>query len=389
MPLADRSMNILIVDDKRNMRRTIKNILRKIGYERFEEADDGDTALVKLTSNEFDLVLCDWNMPRMNGSEVLKAVREKEDLKDIPFLMITAEMNEETVAQVIETEVDDYLLKPFTPSLLQEKIDKILQAKSAPSPIETHLNLGQVHLKSRQYKEALAEFKKAIGINPQSPRAWLAVGQVSETLGELDKAEEVYRKAVDLSPQFIKAHEALAGIYQARGDAEKAAESLQAAVMISPKNPDRQMNLGKALIKTGKTEEAKKAFGTVMDLAKANQSEMARQIGEVYLEAGLEAEAQDIFLEGLAASPNDLHLFNRLGIAYRKQKKFKEAVANYEKALKIDPHNENLFYNLGRAHYEDGNKEKSALAMRAALKLYPQFEEAEAFLARVLKVEAR
>ncbi len=384
MTLVDKSLNILIIDDKINMRRTIRNILRKIGYEKFIEAEDGDAALAKIKVNDIDLILCDWNMPGMNGREVLGAVREMENYRNVPFLMITAETNEETVAEVIEVEVDDYLLKPFTPGLLQNKIEKILRSKSVPSPIDTHLNLGQVYLKAGQHNQAVSEFQKALRINPKSPRALLAVGQVAEAKGEAAKAEEVYKKALQLSPQFIKAHEALAKLYQERGEAEKAARSLQAAVRISPKNSERQMNLGKALIRTGKKDEAKKAFETVMKMAKEDQSELARQIGEVYLEAGLEADAQDVFLEGLAANPNDLHLFNRLGIAYRKQKKFKEAVANYEKALKIDPENENLYYNLGRAHYENGNRQKSALAMRAAIKLYPEFEEARAFLDKVL-----
>ena len=328
--------------------------------------------------------MCDWNMPRMNGNELLRAVRDNPKLKNLPFLMITAEMNEATVAAAIEDEVDDYILKPFTPVTLQEKMQKILDIRAAPSPIDTHLNLGQVYLQSRQLKEAMEEFKKAYQINPKSPRVMLAIAGLYKSSGELGKATELLKQAIKLSPQFVKAHEALAEIYLAQDEISKAKSHLGTAVAIAPRNIERQMEYGKTLIKSGDTGEAKGAFKAVMQMARENHSEMARQIGEVYLEAGLEAEAQDVFLEGLAANPTDIHLHNRLGIAYRKQKKFKEAVENYEKALKIDPENENLYYNLGRAYHEAGNLEKSASAMRVAMRLYPEFEEAKLFLTKVL-----
>ncbi len=385
MALVDSSLKILIVDDKVNMRRTIRNLLKKIGYQNIAEADDGDTALVKLESGSYDFILCDWNMPRMNGNELLRAIRENPNLKNMPFLMITAEMNEATVAAAIEDEVDDYILKPFTPGILQEKMEKILKVKVAPSPIDTHLNLGQAYLQSRLFKEALEEYKKALKINPKSPRVMLAIAQVYESSGEIEKAKELLQQAVKLSPKFVKAHEALAAIFLAQDEIDKAKSHLGTAVAIAPRNIERQMEYGKTLLKVGSNNEAKSAFKTVMEMAKENHSEMARQIGEVYLEAGLEAEAEGAFLEGLAANPTDIHLHNRLGIAYRKQKKFAEAIANYEKALKIDPENENLYYNLGRAYHEAGDMDKSASAMRVALRLYSEFEEARAFLTKVLK----
>lgn len=385
MALVDSSLRILIIDDKVNMRRTIKNLLKKCGYRNFHEADDGDKAMIKLEFEPIDFILCDWNMPRMNGGEVLKAVRGNSVLKKTPFLMITAEMDEGQVATAIEDGVDDYILKPFTPGLLQEKMEKILKAKAAPSPIEINLNLGHAYFKSHRFKEALTEYKKALKINAESPRVSLAMAQVFEATGDIGRAEKLLNRAIRLSPKFVKAHEALSVVLASRGDAEGALKHLEEAVAIAPKNIERQMKLGKALIEGGNEKQAKISFMAVMDIAKENQSEMARQIGEIYLEAGLEAEAQDIFLEGLAADPTDLHLHNRLGIAYRKQKKYKEAVANYEKALKIDPENENLHYNLGRAHHEAGDIDKAASAMRVALRLYPEFEEARDFLTKALR----
>jgi len=385
MARPDKSLKILIVDDKNNMRRTIRNLLRKIGYEDFVEADDGDTALTKLRTHDIDLVLCDWNMPRMNGGELLKAVRDNDDLKDLPFLMITAEANEATVAEAGEVDVDGYILKPFTPKLIQEKIEKVLEARATPSPLETHLSVGQVFVKSKQYERAREEFQAALRINPNSPRALLAMGQLEEVQGNVKKAQGLLEQAVKLSPNFLKARKALIKLYQARGDLKNAAEHLRAAVRISPRNVDSQVEFGRVLILTDRTEEAHEVFGRVIKLSQDDLPETARQIGEIYLEAGLEAQAEGVFLQGLATNPNDIHLYNRLGIAYRKQSKFQEAVENYQAALKIAPDNEKLLYNLGRAFFEADDRDRSEAAMRRALKLDPEFTEAEEFLTKVLK----
>lgn len=385
MARPDRSLKILIVDDKNNMRRTIRNLLRKIGYDKFIEADDGDTALTKLRTHEVDLILCDWNMPRMNGGELLRAVRDNDELKDLPFLMLTAEANEATVAEAGEVDVDGYILKPFTPKLIQEKIDKVLEARDTPSPLETHLNVGQVFLKSKQYDRAKEEFEAALKINPNSPRALLARGQLDEAQGRVDEALKRYEQAVKLSPNFLKARKALVRHYQDKGDLTKTLEHLRASVRISPRNLDSQVEFGRVLILKGRNDEAHEAFGKVIKLFKDDLPETARRVGEIYLETGLEAEAEEVFLQGLATNPNDIHLYNRLGIAYRKQKKFKEAVENYKAALRIAPDNEKLLYNLGRAFFEAEDRERSESAMRQALKLDPDFAEAEEFLTRVLK----
>jgi len=123
--MPDLDMKILIVDDFATMRRIIKNILRQLGYKNIEEADDGATALPLLKSQHFDLVISDWNMPEMSGLELLKSVRGDDQLKDMPFLMVTAEAQKENVIEAVKAKVSNYIIKPFTAETLAEKINKI------------------------------------------------------------------------------------------------------------------------------------------------------------------------------------------------------------------------------------------------------------------------
>jgi len=118
-------MRILVVDDFASMRKIIKGLLKQIGFKNIEEADDGSTALEKLKVGEFGLIICDWNMPKVPGIEVLKAVRNDPQLKDLPFLMVTAEAKKDNVMEAVKAGVNQYIVKPFTAETLRKKLEKI------------------------------------------------------------------------------------------------------------------------------------------------------------------------------------------------------------------------------------------------------------------------
>lgn len=121
----DLSMKILVVDDFSTMRRIIKNILKQIGFTNVDEAENGQVALSKLLDGDYDFVVSDWNMPEMSGIELLKSVRSNETIKDLPFLMVTAEAKKENVVEAVKAGVNNYIVKPFTADTLQGKISKI------------------------------------------------------------------------------------------------------------------------------------------------------------------------------------------------------------------------------------------------------------------------
>ena len=121
----DKNINVLIVDDFSTMRRILKNILRQLGFKNIMEADDGTTAVVLLKEKQVDLIICNWNMPKMTGIELLRHVRDTEGLSDIPFLMVTAEAQPENIIEAVKAKVSSYVVKPFTAEILGEKIDKI------------------------------------------------------------------------------------------------------------------------------------------------------------------------------------------------------------------------------------------------------------------------
>ncbi|MEW6739008.1 MAG: chemotaxis response regulator CheY, partial [Nitrospirota bacterium] len=125
-------IKVLVVDDFPTMRRIVKNLLKQIGFENIDEAEDGVQALNKLKSGNYGLVVSDWNMPNMEGIDLLRNIRqEAEPLKNIPFLMVTAEAEKEKVIEAIKSGVDNYIVKPFTAEVLKEKLEKIADKKTS------------------------------------------------------------------------------------------------------------------------------------------------------------------------------------------------------------------------------------------------------------------
>ena len=124
----DLDMKILVVDDFATMRKIVTNLLRQVGFKNIQDADDGATALVKLKAEKFDFIISDWNMPKMSGLELLKAVRGDADMKATPFMMVTAEALKENIVAAIQAGASDYIVKPFNTATLEGKIKKIFGA---------------------------------------------------------------------------------------------------------------------------------------------------------------------------------------------------------------------------------------------------------------------
>jgi two-component system, chemotaxis family, chemotaxis protein CheY len=127
--MLDPNMKILVVDDFQTMRRIVKGVLRELGFVNIVEAENGLKALEVLKGEKIDFVVSDWNMPEMTGIDLLKTVRATEEWKNLPFLMVTAEGKSEQVIEAVKNRVNNYVIKPFTPAVLEEKIRKIFESK--------------------------------------------------------------------------------------------------------------------------------------------------------------------------------------------------------------------------------------------------------------------
>ena len=125
--MADKNMRFLVVDDFNTMRRIVRNLLKELGFNNVEEAEDGVDALTKLRAGGFDFVVSDWNMPNMDGLELLQTIRADAALSKLPVLMVTAEAKKENIIAAAQAGASGYVVKPFTAATLEEKLGKIFE----------------------------------------------------------------------------------------------------------------------------------------------------------------------------------------------------------------------------------------------------------------------
>ena len=123
----DYRMRVLVADDFATMRKIVRNILKQIGFDNIVEAEDGQAALQVLKSENIGLVVTDWNMPNMTGLELLEKIRSDPKTATLPVLMVTAEGLKENVVAAVKAGVNNYVVKPFTAEVLQEKIEQIFK----------------------------------------------------------------------------------------------------------------------------------------------------------------------------------------------------------------------------------------------------------------------
>lgn len=125
--MTDRNLRFLIVDDFATMRRIVRNLLKDLGFTNVEEAEDGVDALNKLRRSTCDFIISDWNMPNMDGLQLLTEIRNHEVFSKLPVLMVTAEAKKENIIAAAQAGANGYVVKPFTAATLEEKLGKIFE----------------------------------------------------------------------------------------------------------------------------------------------------------------------------------------------------------------------------------------------------------------------
>jgi two-component system, chemotaxis family, chemotaxis protein CheY len=125
-------MRFLVVDDSATMRRILVNSLQRVGFSDCVEAEDGRQALERFDAS-IGFVITDWNMPAMSGIDLARAIRAQQTGRTVPILMVTARSVRDDVITAVEAAVNDYIVKPFTPQVLKEKIEQVLSSTSAPT----------------------------------------------------------------------------------------------------------------------------------------------------------------------------------------------------------------------------------------------------------------
>jgi CheY-like chemotaxis protein len=373
-------MTFLIVDDVDTVRRSIRTMLKLINYGRVcLEAANGRDAWQILAKGEpaIDFVISDYNMPFLTGTELLNRIRQNRKLRDIPFLMITAEANMEVVAEAAEYEVDGYMTKPFVTAALEHKITELLDQAAHPSPLILLLRRAQELEEANKIDEALATVMKAAAIAANSSRPFREMGRLFLKKHDLENSLAAFQKATELNRLDVTSYHSMGQIFFQMGQIDKAIDNYSRAMTISPRHAERALDFAHLLLEQDKATEASRVVRLVFKI-NSNDPDMKERLTRFCAEHGLHDLTIKASREMLRQNPGRANVLKYLGIALCKKGLLDEGVRTLEKAVAESEPDPASWIVLAQAYLAmkmTGRAEKWAAR---AIRMAPDNEEARA-----------
>lgn len=348
-----KDMTFLIVDDMDNMRRSIRAMLKLIQFGKVHhEAENGKVAWELLNSGViFDFVISDWNMPKMNGTELLNMMRASKKLRDIPFLMITAEANQSIVAEAAEQDVDAYLTKPFVTATLEQKIKELLDYVTHPSKLTLLLRKSAAWREKGQINKAIECARMAAELHKRSSRPFRELGRLYLKQNEIALAIKCFEKAISLNRLDVPSYHYLGQITLREGETEKAITYFTKALGLSPRHADRAFKVATLLMSKNKKEEASKII-KVMLKNNADNVDLHEDVADSCCQYGMHDLAAKYYQRVLTECPERDYLRKKLGNALLRSGDIKNSIDVLEQTIQKYPEDLDALLDLAQAYLD-------------------------------------
>lgn len=388
--MLDAHLRFLILEDQGDLRRALIAMLKSCGAGTVYGAGTDEEGIELLKNNPLDFILCSWTIPQKGGMEFLQNVRKIPLTMQIPFIMISGrgQLDNDDFAQTNDFDIDGHLIKPLNQQEIEEKVESILEKYTFAMEANIALARANAFVDIEAFDDAAEELATAQKTGGHSPKVLTESGQVYERMGDSEKAQACYEEATKTDEFYTKAYDNLGDLLEKKGDTGAAQDLYQRAAKISPKNSERQMKVAKVLLAKGDEESARIALHRAME-GEADPAARNAAVAEFFLANGRADLAEEEFGYALEADPANVNYYNRLGMAFRRQRKFKEAIDNYRKAMAVVKDDAVLYYNMALVMLEMKDLTQASGALRRALVLRPEFEEAEKVLQSIRAVEKR
>lgn len=326
-PLKAGDLSILVVDDMKSMRLTIRKMLQTLETgKKLSFAENGQQGMEILKTDKYDLALIDWNMPVMNGIEMLSAMRKNPAFRDIPAIMITAEAERDIVAEVAETEIDGYLLKPLTLESLDSKIKAVIDRINNPDPLTEHWSNAKTLEAEGRYQDAIEEVRHALRYKPSASRLIRRLGILHFKINKNAIAEKCLLKAVSVNKQDVVSRAYLADYYLKAEKLKKAGEHYIKILSLSDRYNDRAFDLGKKLLKNQLRKLALDIFSKIIAKSKKQTSDR-KKIIDICIENEEYHFPLSLLGQAIRENPSNLDLLFQAGLILKQ-------IGNMEKALR-------------------------------------------------------
>lgn len=258
------NLSVMIVDDQDPIRKGIKRVLVQMGFGEVIECFDGDEALRIIAKRPVDLVILDLYMRNVSGFEVLDQVRNRDLASDMPIIIVTGEASKDEIVRVADHGADDYVLKPFQAADLEKKVVRTLNKYFSPSPLLKAIRAGDREFFKESFEKAHAYFDAALKMDETSPRAAHGKALALSKLKQDESALLLLRETLKKNHSYHKLYGAMADIFLKQSKNQEAIESLKKELEINPKQPNRQLQLARLLLREGDALGAVERFRAVL-----------------------------------------------------------------------------------------------------------------------------
>lgn len=369
-------MTVLIVDDMPNAFVAIRSAMKVLNYgEKLVYAANGQEAWQILNKEPIDMAIVDYNMPVMNGVELLSRIRENRDLKDLPIVMVTGHAKAEFVAEAAESEIDAYVLKPITVKVLGDKILSVIENANNPSPMVFHLRQARALEEDGDIDAAIDQARLAMETNPNSSRPLRELGYYYFKKNDLKEAEKWLLEAAQMNSLDVFAFHYLGELYLKLDNIEEACQYFDKAMTISPRHLTRGISFGKALVERNVVEKAAQVFDKVLQLSR-NDLELYEEIANFCIEKGTKEYGAGLLEYLLQAKPNRNDLLFKLGGIFEEIGNNSKAMAYLVRADKEEKDNPEIKIRLARVYLAQGWKIRAEKPLKQVLKADPTNKEA-------------
>ncbi len=320
----------LLVENVEYRRRTELRFLRDLGYAEVFQTDNAQDAWDIFKRQGIDFVLSAWSLPEMNGLDLLKTVRAEAAFAMVPFFLMVDSISKDQVIEAGEAGVTDIVTTPLSQKTLKEKITRALRDDARTKAFNKWFNRGVDLMEEGRYEESLDVFQHVLTIF-ESAETFYHIGYIKTTQGKYEEALLAFHRATQINAAHALAFRKMGEVYGLLGRGSEARECLVRSA-------------------------------------------------EIYMNKHMDKDAESIFARILKLDPGAMDAYNSLGILYRRQGRYAEAVDCYQKALLVIPDDEHVYYNLARVYADEEFWPPAREALNKALRINPEFHEARNLL---------
>lgn len=329
------SMSILIVDDMKSMRLTIRKMLQnlKIGSNLLF-AENGREGLEILHKVNCDIAIVDWNMPVMNGTDMLEKIRNDRNLRDLPVIMVTAESKRDIVSDGAESEIDAYLLKPLTLAILDEKIRIVVEKVNNPDPATIHRLKARDLEEDQDYNGAIEQIRIALKHNPSASRLLRQLGLLHFKIKKSGIAEKCLLKAASVNKQDIITRVHLTDFYIKQNKLEEASQYFLEILLLSTKYNEKAMAFAEKLLTVGLKRPAFEIFSKII-IRSAKYNAVREKVINICLDHNEFEYSLSLLEQSLKKNPSNYDIVYKAGLVCLEADDTEKAL-NY--FIKVDRH---------------------------------------------------